>query len=202
MILRGTGYIRPGPQTARQLAAHYRYLLFRLHAPGEKRRLFSHDQDGFGYQQAIALILAMRTSRVAYHKFFLSPSPTERQAILHSSWEEWTRTVMNDLAHRKRLTLTWTGVVHTNTAHHHVHIVLAGGGLTADQTKETVLMTRRDYAFVVDTGRERCNADRLEADVEQDDSLALLQSVLTQEQARHSALIAEQERARSQEWER
>jgi hypothetical protein len=128
MIARGTGYIRgPKEKALSRLVAHLRYLEREAATKGVagKEQLFSENADQMSRKEAIEHIMARATlARVRYHKLVLSPAANEPI----KDWQAWTRAVMAELQQHLGAQLTWTAIKHTNTAHPHVHVVLAGSG--------------------------------------------------------------------------
>jgi hypothetical protein len=130
VIVRATGFVRGlRAAVASHLTAHLKYIQYRSHelsAADADRRLFSADVDANLRGAAKSVILQHTTHAVGFHKLVLSPSA--REAVGITDWQQWTRAVMRDLASRKGQELIWYAVKHAHTAHPHVHVVIAGSG--------------------------------------------------------------------------
>ena len=88
----------------------------------DDRRLFTARTEELGPQEARALLLEHAGRRVAYHRLILSPGvPVE-------DLQRWTRLVLADLSRHLGQELHWVAAAHRNTAHPHVHLLLAGTG--------------------------------------------------------------------------
>ncbi len=98
------------------------------------------------------------------HRLMLSPGADERPEDLR----DLTRHVMRELERDKGLALHWVAVEHRNTAHSHVHIVLAGGA-GAGRLRE-LRLDRADHARIKEDGLDYC---RLTARVRDDWERAL-----------------------------
>ena len=86
------------------------------------RRLFTDRTEGLSREEARALLMEHAGRRVAYHRLILSPGmPVE-------DVQRWTRLVMADLSRHLGQELHWVAAAHRNTAHPHVHLLLAGTG--------------------------------------------------------------------------
>lgn len=151
-----------GKSPARQAYDALRYMQMRELGPGERpedRRFFGAVGEGGGWEVARQIIMDHATSRVAYHRLILSPG----QEV--GDMQEWTRMVMDDLSDRLDQELHWIAVVHRNTEHPHVHILIAGGG-ERDGVLHPVVLRREHYtllrasgdrgaAYLRELGRER-----------------------------------------------
>jgi hypothetical protein len=153
-----------------KLNRHLKYIEHRLdehikymeHRQGRERRqeryLFGKDSDHLTRKEALDDIMQHATSRVAYHKIVLSPSKEEPV----KDWRAWTRAVMHDLEQYQGKSLHWYAVIHKNTSHPHVHLVLAGVGELQDGRKAAVYMNTKgqshkgkdDYGLLRTSGRE------------------------------------------------
>jgi hypothetical protein len=124
VIARGTGYIRGAQKAARErLQAHLRYVERASATAGAQP--FASTGTSISRTDAVNLIMTnARSARVRYHKIVLSPGGSERV----TDWQAWTRSVMQDLGDYLKMNLYWYAVLHTNTDHHHIHLVLAGTG--------------------------------------------------------------------------
>ncbi len=98
------------------------------------------------------------------HRLMLSPGAHERPEDLR----DLTRHVMRELERDKGQRLHWVAVEHRNTAHPHVHIVLAGGA-GAGRLRE-LRLDRTDHARIKEDGLDYC---RLTARVRDDWEWAL-----------------------------
>ncbi len=98
------------------------------------------------------------------HRLMLSPGADERPEDLR----DLTRHVMRELARDKGQRLHWVAVEHRNTAHPHVHIVLAGGA--GDGQLRELRLDRADHARIREDGLDYC---RLTARVRDDWDRAL-----------------------------
>jgi hypothetical protein len=155
MIARGTGYIRGAKDKAEsRLVAHFRYLERESAtagtASGAKNHLFTATADQIGRKDAVSRIMKRATlARVRYHKVVLSPAQNER--VL--DWQAWTRSVMAELQRHLGTELTWTAILHTNTAHPHIHVVLAGSGAdTATGRSAAVRLHLKEYELLRKSG--------------------------------------------------
>lgn len=102
--------------------AHVKYL---EHRPGRDkeergRELFSDTEDRVKGYEVRKEIREIGNQRVAVHKLTLAPeiNPEDKKAF--------TREVMEDLGRAKGYDLKWYAVEHTNTDHHHIHVVVMG----------------------------------------------------------------------------
>jgi len=98
------------------------------------------------------------------HRLMLSPPADRRPDDLR----DLTRHVMRELARDKGQRLHWVAVEHRNTAHPHVHIVLAGGA--GDGQLRELRLDRADHARIKEDGLDYC---RLTARVRDDWERAL-----------------------------
>jgi hypothetical protein len=86
------------------------------------RELFTARTEGLSRQEARALLMEHAGRRVAYHRLILSPGAQVEDL------QRWTRLVMADLSRHLGQELHWVAVAHRNTAHPHIHLLLAGTG--------------------------------------------------------------------------
>src|SRR5690242_13466172 len=164
MIVRGTGFIRGKEAKAKaRLVAHVRYLLRHFQAAAQtpdsqaqgataNGGLFSKEADYLDRRAAIQQTMEHSLSRMRYHKMVLSPGANEPVV----DFRAWTRAVFAELEQRLQLRLSWYAVVHTNTAHTHVHVVLAGAGEPlsgATGAQVPVKLRVEDYQFLRAVGR-------------------------------------------------
>ncbi len=114
------------------------------------RHLFNGERDHIDRREAVDDVMGHTSTGVNYHKLILSPGEDEPVYDYH----QWTRDVMEDLQEWHGHELHWYGVVHQNTDHPHVHVVIAGAGENLDTGKiETVKLYRWDYEHLRESGR-------------------------------------------------
>ncbi|MBA3825755.1 MAG: hypothetical protein H0X24_17885 [Ktedonobacterales bacterium] len=134
MIVKSLGYQRASPGASAQMMAHIKYLLYRERGAEEPQRDLFGPNGRVANRHAAARDLSQHFGRgVAYHKLLLSPKDDERRRLDArgtEGWQEWTRTVMADLGARLGKDLHWVATKHANTAHPHIHLVVAGLGET------------------------------------------------------------------------
>lgn len=102
--------------------AHVKYI---QHRPGRDRdeggrEMFSEQEDKVNSREMRKVIKELGGSRVVIHKLTLAPeiNPADKKAF--------TREVMANLSQEKGLDLQWFAVEHSNTEHHHIHVVVLG----------------------------------------------------------------------------
>lgn len=124
--------------------AHVKYI---QHRPGEDREqggrtFFDELDDRLDGRTLRKAIRELEDSRVVVHKLTLAPEiePLDKR--------EYTREVMHRLAAEKGQDLRWMAVVHENTAHHHIHVVVLG----EDKNGRSVRIDRDDYSQLRDWG--------------------------------------------------
>jgi type IV secretory pathway VirD2 relaxase len=159
MILRHT-YTR-SRDTAR---AGLRYYQMRPRGADEPPRSIFGPDGTMTRDEAYRLLDRHQARGYLAHRLLLSPAADERPEDLR----DLTRHVMRELARDKGLTLHWVAVEHRNTAHPHVHIVLAGGA-GAGRLRE-LRLDRADHARIKEDGLDYC---RLTARVRDDWERAL-----------------------------
>ncbi len=167
MIARGTGYVKaPRSVAYPRLAAHLKYVVHRSlseHETRESRFIFGKEANSVSWRAALADVMGHTSSAVSFHKIVLSPAENEPVA----DWREWTRAVMDDLEQEQGKDLHWYAVLHQNTEHQHVHVVLAGGGEHLSTGRPaTIKMLPQDYALLRESGRAHSEydwAERLQA---------------------------------------
>src|SRR5690242_10867417 len=120
---------RVSPGKARSaLESHLKYLEYRQrdeqHESRQDRYLFDKYSNHVHRKAIRDDVMAERAGDIYYHRMILSPADTEPV----TDWHHWTRDVMNDLQRHLKTELHWCAVVHQNTDHPHVHIVLRGTG--------------------------------------------------------------------------
>jgi type IV secretory pathway VirD2 relaxase len=133
---------RGGLKAARGVAmgkalAHVKYI---QHRPGEDREkggreFFGESDDELEAKRVKKLVREMRDAKVTIHKLTLSPEINgyDKKAL--------TRHVMKQLGDEKGLDLTWVAVVHENTEHEHIHVVVLG----KDKNGRDVRINRNDH---------------------------------------------------------
>jgi hypothetical protein len=105
-----------------KVLAHVKYI---QHRPGEDREpggreMFNDREDQLTAKDMRQAIRELGNSKVIAHKLTLAPevSPEDKKAF--------TREVMQNLSKDKGLDLEWFATAHTNTEHHHIHVVVLG----------------------------------------------------------------------------
>ncbi len=127
------------------------------------------------------------------HRLMLSPPEDMRPDDLR----DFTRHVMRELARDKGRCLHWVAVEHRNTAHPHVHIVLAGGAVEG-QPRE-LRLDRADHARIKEDGLDYC---RLTARVRDDWDRALAAATRGADVGRETTTPPTVGHARDDGWER
>lgn len=124
--------------------AHIKYI---QHRPGSDRQkggrdLFTADQDNTDAKALRREIRDHEGNGVVIHKLMLSPevNPSDPKAF--------TRDVMKAIGDEKGLDLRWYGTAHTNTDHHHIHVVV----LAQDKNGREVRFGKRDYELIKEYG--------------------------------------------------
>jgi hypothetical protein len=143
--LKQAGSMRVAKQMAIGTAlAHIKYI---QHRPGEDREkggrdLFTEDQDKVEAKELRQEIREHEGNGVVVHKLMLSPevNPTDTKAF--------TREVLKSLGDEKGLDLRWHASAHTNTDHHHVHVVV----MPKDKNGREVRFSKRDYELMKEFG--------------------------------------------------
>jgi len=166
------------------------------------RILFTSRTEGLSRQEARALILEHAGRRVAYHRLILSPGESVEDM------RRWTRLVLADLSRHLHQDLHWVAVVHRNTAHPHVHVLVAGRGerLSGEGRAAAVLLRPDEYEVLRESGdhhgrdlaRAECSLDeaiRTELDREMTGLLRTLADALADEGIQtHKHLLGQGER--------
>ncbi len=155
MIARGTGYHRGNRQAGgTRCAAHLKYLEYRQlgeQESPESRRIFSKDGDQVSRREALDDVMAHTSTAVNFHKLVLSPG--EEEPV--SDYRAWARAIMSDLEERQGKDLHWYAVVHENTDHPHVHVVLAGAGEDLETGKQQpIKLYQEEYVFLREAGHD------------------------------------------------
>lgn len=126
--------------------AHVRYL---QHRPGPDReeggRKFLNEYGDEVEGTEVRNELRQLGSRgVIIHKLVLAPDVNPADAV------ELTNEVLHRLEEEKGLDLRWRSVVHQNTAHHHVHVIVYG----KDKNGREVRFNKNDYQRMKEFGDE------------------------------------------------
>jgi hypothetical protein len=123
---------------------HIKYI---QHRPGEDREkggrdLFTADDDSVDGKELRKEIREHEGNGVIVHKLMLSPevNPADPKAF--------TREVLKSIGDEKGLDLRWYGTAHTNTDHHHIHVVV----LPKDKNGREVRFGKRDYELIKEYG--------------------------------------------------
>jgi hypothetical protein len=124
--------------------SHVKYI---QHRPGRDRdkggrEVFSHDDDHANMKFIKDAIRGYKSNGVVIHKLTLAPeiNPADPKAF--------TREVMHQLEAEKGMDLKWCAVVHKNTEHHHIHVVV----LPKDEGGSSVRFTKHDYDLMKEFG--------------------------------------------------
>lgn len=117
--------------------AHVKYL---QHRPGHDRekggRKFLDEYGEHIDSSAVRNeIREMGTKGVVIHKLMLAPDVSPHDPV------EFTREVLHRLESQKGLDLRWRSVIHRNTDHHHIHVVVYG----KDRNGKEVRFNKKDY---------------------------------------------------------
>jgi hypothetical protein len=144
-------YIRAGARVKGKLSHALRYMQQRPLGEDEQptdRRLFTDRADGLSRHEARALIAEHSDRRVAYHRLILSPG------LAVDDLQRWTRLVLADLSRHLGQEVRWVAVAHRNTAHPHVHVLIAGGGerLIEDGRSSQLILRPDAYAALRASG--------------------------------------------------
>lgn len=116
---------------------HVKYI---QHRPGEDRtkggrEFFTDTEDQADPRLMRQAIQDIRGNGVVIHKLTLAPE------INPADPKEFTREVIQQLEADKGLNLQWWAVIHRNTEHHHVHVVV----LPKDEHGVNVRFNKQDY---------------------------------------------------------
>lgn len=124
--------------------AHVKYI---QHRPGEDRgdggrEMFNETEDAMDSKELRKAIKEMGKANVVIHKVTLAPeiNPEDKKAF--------TREVMKQLGSDKGLDLRWAATAHSNTDHHHIHVVILG----KDKSGRDVRLDKRDYDKIKEFG--------------------------------------------------
>ncbi len=123
---------------------HIKYIQFRAGKDKEeKRREVFTDREDSADAKALRDIVSLYKGRgVVIHKLTLAPE------VSPNNPEEFTREVMSQLGAEKGLNLQWWAVVHSNTDHRHIHVVV----LPKDTDGRQVLIGKSDYRLMKEYG--------------------------------------------------
>ncbi|MBX9685739.1 MAG: hypothetical protein K2X27_03495 [Candidatus Obscuribacterales bacterium] len=101
-----------------------------------------NERDNVDPQEMRELVRELDGSRVVIHKLTLAPeiNPEDKKAF--------TREVMEQMGRDMGRDLHWFGVVHNNTEHHHIHVVVLG----KDKNGSDVRIDLRDIDKVKEYG--------------------------------------------------
>ena len=120
--------------------AHIRYI---AHRPGAcERGFFSATRESVSRREVYRSLEEQSSRGVAIHKVMLSPGTNS------CDMREYTREVMNKLSSKLGLDLVWYGVVHRNTEHWHVHVVIMG----KDRNGRAVRIDKTSYPTMREAG--------------------------------------------------
>lgn len=120
--------------------AHIRYI---AHRPGAcERGFFSATKEVVTRRDVYRALEEQNSKGVAIHKVMLSPGTNS------CDMREYTREVMNKLSSKLGLDLVWYGVIHRNTEHWHVHVVVMG----KDRNGRAVRIDKKSYPTMRECG--------------------------------------------------
>lgn len=174
-------------ETAR---AALRYYQHRPRGEGEPPRAIFTKGGTLSRDEANRLLDEHQTGRYLAHRLMLSPPEDARPDDLR----ELTRYVMGELEKRLERALHWVAVEHRNTAHPHVHVVLAGAGgalRAGDGRLHEVRLGRDDHRRMREDGLVYC---RLSARIRDDWDQALERAAMQDERGRHEARADREDR--------
>lgn len=150
----GTGTRRPSTSLRAVLTRHLRYLERRQAGGSETNppRLFSATREVVTREEAMTSLLTWAHAQRAFYRLVLSPAgPQGGEAV--EDWLEYTRGVLADFADQRGVRLRWVAVQHANTAHPHVHVVLAGGWQDREGQLHLLRLGRADLVALRVIGR-------------------------------------------------
>lgn len=138
-----------GVKAARALAigtalGHVKYI---QHRPGKDlekggREFFTDEDDSYDARELRQELREYEGQGVVIHKLTLSPEVSPNDP------KEFTREVMQQLGDEKGLDLRWHAVVHRNTDHPHIHVVV----MPKDKDGQFVRLDKKDYEIIKDYG--------------------------------------------------
>ncbi len=133
-------YIRAGWGGNEHGQAHIRYI---AHRPGAcERGFFNATSEAVSRREVYRRLEEQGPTGVSIHKVMLSPGTND------CDMREYTREVMKSLSSKTGLDLVWYAVVHRNTAHWHVHVVVMG----KDRNGRAVRIEKTNYPTMRETG--------------------------------------------------
>lgn len=133
-------YIRAGWGGNAHGQAHIRYI---AHRPGAcERGFFNATSEAVSRREVYRSLEEQGPTGVSIHKVMLSPGTND------CDFREYTREVMKSLSSKTGLDLVWYAVVHRNTAHWHVHVVVMG----KDRNGHAVRIDKTHYPTMKQTG--------------------------------------------------
>lgn len=137
-------YISAGPQAKAKAKAHVNYIQHRSGHDKEQgtRQFFDKDGDAVTSASVKKDIDGAGDRGVLIHKLILSPG------VQGVDLKQYTRELMEEIGDRKGLDLEWKAVIHKNTDHDHVHVVVMG----KDRDGRTVRFNRNDYQSLREIG--------------------------------------------------
>jgi hypothetical protein len=136
--------------------AHIKYI---RHRPGPDReqggREMFNERDNIDPAEMREAIRELGDSRVVVHKLTLAPeiNPEDKKAF--------TREVMENLGRDMGRDLNWFAVVHNNTEHHHIHVVVLGKDRNGTEVRIDLKDIDRAKAYG-DRYLERCHPLEME----------------------------------------
>jgi hypothetical protein len=131
--------------------AHINYISHRGGEDREKggRKFFDKEREDLDAREVKQRMYELADERgVIMHKIILSPG-------LNTDAKEYTRELMDKLERIKDQKLDWRAVVHGNTEHQHVHVVLMG----KDEDGHRVRIGRDDHNKLREFGDEYLNRE-------------------------------------------
>ena len=152
-------YIKVGDKGKGRLRAHLNYIQFR---PGrdedeDYRLFFNGKHPEMTGREVQRLLDSDSRSGVLVHKLILSPGHND------IDMQDYTKTVLAEFGRKKGLELNWAAIEHTNTAHHHAHVVISG----RDANGHTVFIRKDDHTLLRSIGDRYIERDRhLRAELE------------------------------------
>ena len=133
-------YIRAGWGGNEHGQAHIRYI---AHRPGAcERGFFNATSEAVSRREVYRRLEEQGPTGVSIHKVMLSPGSND------CDFREFTREVMKSLSSKTGLDLVWYAVVHRNTAHWHVHVVVMG----KDRNGHAVRIDKTNYRSMREIG--------------------------------------------------
>ena len=124
------------------------------------RSFFGRSAESMSRDEARQLLQEHQGKSELYHRLTISPADDERADDLR----ELTRQAMRELEDAKGGRLAWCAVEHHNTAHPHVHVMIAGRG--EDDTRG-VRINLGDIERVRDGALDHCRTRELVREIEE-----------------------------------